>query len=36
MFGYAVIKEEVTGVWRESYKCNEGHYNLFGQILLGE
>jgi hypothetical protein len=35
IFGYAIRKEEMTGVWRELYKCNEGHYILYCQILLG-
>jgi hypothetical protein len=35
IFGYAIRREEITGVWRESYRCNEGHCSLFHQILLG-
>jgi hypothetical protein len=31
IFGYAIRKEEMTGVWRELYKCNEGHYICFAR-----
>jgi hypothetical protein len=30
IFGHTSGKEEMTGVWRELYKYDKGHYNLFG------
>jgi hypothetical protein len=29
IYEYAVRKEEMTGVWRELYICNEWHYALW-------